>query len=301
MLLYSTALAEEAAGSAEPSWFDTAFKKLISFPLGGWMTLVLLVGIPLGVWLMMRATRTNRGDRIPSAGIGTFVMAIALERVAGWNPETLSPNFIIFLQLAAALCFGMSIGTLIGDYLYVGNGKKFVWDARALSMGALCLAISVVLSRIRLFAMPSGGSITPASKLPLMLFAFLYGPGPGLLLGLAYGLMDYMFGGWFLNVWQFLLDYPIAFSLLGLAGLTHRMENKRLGLVLGTVIGSLGRYIAVVLAGVAFWAEGRTGAEAWLYSLSYNGVYMAVECVLCVVIAALLGGRLLSAVRAARR
>ena len=178
-----------------------------------------------------------------------------------------------------------------------GTTKKSVWTPQTMAMGAMCMALSVVLSRIRLFTMPNGGSITPASMLPLMLFAYVYGVGPGLMLGALYGLLDYAFGGWFLSVPQFLLDYPIAFAMLGLAGLTSRMENEQAGLTIGVIIGSLGRYLAAVLAGVVFWAESRTGREAWSYSLAYNGTYMGLECIICVVICVLVGQRLVKALR----
>ena len=111
-----------------------------------------------------------------------------------------------------------------------------------------------------------------------------------------YGILDYLFGGWFLNALQFIFDYPLAFAMLGLAGLFRNTPNKKAGLVLGTFVGSLGRYIAAVLAGVFFWADGRTGLEAWTYSFAYNGSYMAIECVLCIVIAVLIGERILKSI-----
>ena len=184
---------------------------------------------------------------------------------------------------------------LVGGILLYQRQKKqtkTVWTTQMIAIGAVCMVLSVVLSRIRLFTMPNGGSVTPASMLPLMLFAYLYGVGPGLLLGALYGLLDYAFGGWFLSVPQFLLDYPIAFAMLGLAGAFRKLKNEQAGLTLGVILGSLGRYCAAVLAGVVFWAESRTGWEAWAYSLGYNGTYMGIECVICVVLAVLIGPRL---------
>ena len=56
-------------------------------------------------------------------------------------------------------------------------------------------------------------------------------------------------------------------------------------------------YIAAVLAGVAFWAEGRTGLEAWTYSLAYNGTYMGIECVICIALSAAVGATLVREIR----
>ena len=96
------------------------------------------------------------------------------------------------------------------------KGQK--WSAKMIASGALAIALSFVLSCIRLYRMPTGGSVTLGSMLPLMLFSVSYGVGPGLLAGLAYGLLQYLQGGWWLNVWQFILDYLLAFAALGLAG-----------------------------------------------------------------------------------
>lgn len=103
------------------------------------------------------------------------------------------------------------------------SGKK--WTAKTIAYAALSIALSFVLSYVRLFRMPQGGSITPASMLPLMLFSASFGVAPGVVAGLAYGILQYLQGGDFLNVWQFLLDYPIAFAALGLAGL-YKHLNK---------------------------------------------------------------------------
>ena len=45
-----------------------------------------------------------------------------------------------------------------------------------------------------------------------MLVSVSFGMGPGLVAGLAYGLLQYLQGGWWLNVCQFLLDYLLAFA-----------------------------------------------------------------------------------------
>ena len=105
----------------------------------------------------------------------------------------------------------------------VRGTQKVVWNARMLAVGAMCIALSSVLSNIKLFSMPAGGSVTAASMLPIMLFAFVYGPVPGLTVGFVHGVLQFLMGGWFLNVWQMLLEYPIAFAVLGLAGLSIRV------------------------------------------------------------------------------
>ena len=219
------------------------------------------------------------------------VIEEAAEESVSWLSQAFS-KFAEFPVWGWVLVAVLLIGGVIA-YMAVKGNRKSVWTTKMLSLGAICLALTCVLSMIKLFRMPNGGSVTPASMLPLMLFAYVYGVGPGLVLGAIYGMLDFALGGWFLSVPQFLMDYPVAFAMCGLAGLFHKSSNTRLGLSLGVVIGSLGRYVAAVAAGILFWSDLTEGlAPALIYSLGYNGTYMAAECVICVVISILMGERL---------
>lgn len=106
------------------------------------------------------------------------------------------------------------------------TGKTKAWNARTVAYAALSIALSYVLSFVRLFRMPQGGSITPASMLPVMIFSASFGVGPGVAAGLCLGMLQYLQGGEFLNIWQMLFDYPIAFAALGLAGLYKHFRKK---------------------------------------------------------------------------
>lgn len=177
-------------------------------------------------------------------------------------------------------------------YRQFKSESKTVWSTKMLALGAVCMALSNVLSMIKLFDMPQGGSVTPASMLPLMLFAYVYGIGPGMTVGAVYGVMQFIIEPYFLSVPQMLLDYPIAFAMVGLAGLFSKNENRALGLSLGVVLGSLGRFVAAVLSGVVFFAEYAGDQNPWVYSIGYNGAYMLPECIICVVLALAVGLRL---------
>lgn len=177
-------------------------------------------------------------------------------------------------------------------YRQFKSESKTVWSTKMLALGAVCMALSNVLSMIKLFDMPQGGSVTPASMLPLMLFAYVYGVGPGMTVGAVYGVMQFIIEPYFLSVPQMLLDYPIAFAMVGLAGLFSKNEKRALGLSLGVVLGSLGRFAAAVLSGVVFFAEYAGDQNPWVYSIGYNGAYMLPECIICVVLALAVGLRL---------
>ena len=190
-----------------------------------------------------------------------------------------------------ALCVVAALGLIV---ITVSNAKK-QWTAKMIAFGALSIALSFVLSYVRLYRMPTGGSVTPGSMLPLMLFSVSFGMGPGLVAGLAYGLLQYLQGGWWLNVWQFLLDYLLAFAALGLAGLAH---NKKDGwLYLSIPIAALGRAVCAILAGLMWVAdtpleELTIGAVHFnsplLYSIVYNGAYLIPDTLICLLLAFLI-------------
>lgn len=183
-------------------------------------------------------------------------------------------------------------------FLRIRGTQKTVWTTKMLAVGAVCIALSTVLSAVKLYSMPNGGSITPASMLPLMLFAYIYGTIPGLTVGAVYGLMQFLFGGWFLSLPQMLLDYPVAFAMTGLAGLFGRWEKQQLGLTLGVAIASVARYIVATLAGVIFWSDLTGGAwAAIVYSVGYNASYMLPECLICIALGVFIGPRLVRELR----
>ena len=137
--------------------------------------------------------------------------------------------------------------------------------------------MSFALSYIKLFEMPQGGSITLASMLPVMLFAYVYGAKKGLLVGFIYGILQAVQDPYIVHPAQFLLDYPIAFSMVGFAGIFANVKAldkaPQVKFALGAVLAGALRFIAHVFSGVfAFGAyaldEGFT--NFWLYSLGYN-------------------------------
>ena len=145
--------------------------------------------------------------------------------------ETAKPNYVTDTLLKKLLnadisFWGMVIGlaALAAILFAVCKGRK-AWTARTVAYGAMAIALSFVLSYIRVFRMPQGGSITPASMLPMMLFSAVFGVGPGVAAGLIYGVLQYLQGGDFLSVWQVIFDYLIAFAALGLAGLYRYMKQ----------------------------------------------------------------------------
>lgn len=160
------------------------------------------------------------------------------------------------------------------------GGKKA--NVRALVYGALCVSLSFVLSYLKLFEMPMGGSITLLSMLPLTAYAAAFGPAYGFTAAFAYSLLQVVQGAYVVHPAQFLLDYILAFSCLGLASLFPK------SLPLGVAVSGFGRFACSVISGVVFFSEyAPQGQNVWLYSVAYNGSSLGIDVLLCVLAACL--------------
>lgn len=159
---------------------------------------------------------------------------------------------------------------------------------RKIVYGGMCIALAFILSYIRLFRMPQGGSITPGSMLPIILYAIVFGPTAGIVAGIAYGFLQFFQDGGIIHWAQLFLDYPLAFGFLGVAGMVPRQLGIRTRIVIGTLLAVVGRGFMHVLSGAIFFAEYAEGSNPWIYSMIYNGTFLSVEAVLAIVIAVML-------------
>lgn len=164
---------------------------------------------------------------------------------------------------------------------------------RALAEGAILVALAFVLSFVKLYELPNGGSLTPA-MLPILLYALRWGTGRGLCAGFVFGLMQLLFDGAYAWGWQsMVLDYLLAFAPLGLAGI---FKGKAWGIFPGTVLGCAGRYLVHHISGITIYriieptsVPGLgTYDNPHLYSLVYNGSYMIPNMLLALLLAAVL-------------
>jgi thiamine transporter len=162
---------------------------------------------------------------------------------------------------------------------------------------AILGAISFVLDQIG-FKMPQGGSVT-LSMLPIVVMAFRWGIAGGMLTGFVSGLLQLMMGGYVFNIIQAALDYFVAYTLVGVAGVTLAwlLSSKVKGnkgsmvtaIVVGTVIGGLLRYLIHFIGGIVFFASyAPEGQPVWLYSLVYNASYMIPSIILSAIVASIL-------------
>ena len=173
---------------------------------------------------------------------------------------------------------------------------------RALCECGLMIAVGTVLAQIKIFEMPYGGSVTLVSMLPFILVSFRHGIGWGLTTGFVNSLLQMLLGfyatpaGTFLAfVGVVLLDYVLAFTLLGLAQwFASLFKNRLVGVGVGCAAVCVIRFLCSFLSGALLWGSYQEsyawaqGMSVWLYSLIYNGSYMLPEMILTTLAAVLL-------------
>ena len=148
----------------------------------------------------------------------------------------------------------------------------------------MMIAMAVILGEfVKLFEMPMGGSVTLGGMVPLFVFAYRWGGKQGMIAGAVYGLMDCIIGYFAMHPVALILDYPLAFAMIGLAGFFRKTTAGYLG---GIIAGVVGRFICHVVSGVIFYASNAPEGQAPLvYSILYNGSFLGPELVITAVLA----------------
>ena len=204
---------------------------------------------------------------------------------------------------------------------------------RRLTVSGMMLALSTVLAIICAYIpflnLPFGGGFTVASMLPIVIVAYMYGTRWGLFTAGCYSVIQIIlsltqgasgtvialflpesddFMGYSAAVAIIVIDYIIAYTVLGLGGIfRNKIENKTGSLVLGVVVALVLRYLAHIISGYIFygaWAEwfftqdgfyaiGDVILDAFsgktlslVYSIFYNGLFMIPEIVITAIAAA---------------
>ena len=143
----------------------------------------------------------------------------------------------------------------------------------------VAVALAYVLNLIVILRLPQGGSVTAASMVPILWLALRRGPKIGVLGGVIFGLVDLFPQPFIVHPVQFLLDYPLAFGALGLAGFLRGHP------IVGVVVGIFGRFICHFISGLVFFATyAPTGMNPAVYSAVYNGSYLVLELVFSTVV-----------------
>lgn len=171
---------------------------------------------------------------------------------------------------------------------------------KKLTASAMLIALSAILSLIKLFNAPYGGTITAASMVPVILIGILYGTKWGLLSGFIYGLLQMLTGGIapppvqsvYMYTLVIVLDYLVAFTVLGLSGFFFNLTKKnKFSLAVSGAIVIFLRFICHFISGILIWGVyAPEGTPVWIYSILYNGGYMFFEMIISVFVLCMLKG-----------
>ena len=174
--------------------------------------------------------------------------------------------------------------------------------ARVLTESAIMIALATVLSLIKIVHLPYGGSVTIASMLPIAIIAYRHGVSWGLLAGFVHGVIQNLLGlsditglpTWKSVLVAVLLDYLVAFAVIGLAGAFRKaIKNQAFSLSLGCVLACVLRYICHVITGATIWAGlSIPSAAALSFSFIYNATYMLPETIILFIAALYVGSTL---------
>ena len=131
------------------------------------------------------------------------------------------------------------------------------------------------------FSLPQGGSIN-LGMVPIFWLTLRRGPKIGIFAGAVLGVVDLAIEPFVVNPAQFVLDYPLAFACLGLAGFFRKPAV--VGPIVGVVVGGTGRFLSHFVSGVIYFPQyAPTGMSPILYSAIYNATYMVPSVIICAV------------------
>ena len=200
------------------------------------------------------------------------------------SPQEFWENFKEIGFLAPAI---IAIGILL-VFVILGIVKKarggLKWDTRTLTYGAVCVGLAYVLSFVKIFELPNGGSITAASMLPILAYGYMTGPLYGTAAGLVYFLLQLTQGVYFLSPMQFVFDYVLPFTVLGTLSGVFRTKNQNANLYCGFTLAIVARYLCHFIAGFVFWGESAPeGMNPVAYSALYNS-FVFIDSIPCFIL-----------------
>lgn len=183
---------------------------------------------------------------------------------------TMAGNFVLLAVIVILFVAMLILG-----------GQKKKMKAKQIAFSAVAMTLAMVTSIYTMYELPFGGSITLFRMFFICLIGYLYGTRTGIITGMAYGLLDFVLKPYAVTLIQPILDYPVAFGCLGLAGV---FANSKYGIIKGYILGVAGRYLCHVITGVLFFSEYAGSQNPILYSLTYNASYIVPEAVVTIAI-----------------
>lgn len=185
-----------------------------------------------------------------------------------------------------AVCIIVGVVLFVAALAFAGKrSAKKKMSTRQLVFCAMAMALAFVTSYIKIFTLPWGGSITLCSMLFIVLVANWYGVQTGILVGLAYGILQFVQEPYVLSFFQVCCDYILAFAALGVAGFFAKSSH---GLVKGYIAAVIARGAFHALGGYLYWRDYMPSnfpkALTSVYPIVYNYSYLIAEAVITLII-----------------
>ncbi|MBQ8295042.1 MAG: energy-coupled thiamine transporter ThiT [Clostridia bacterium] len=188
-----------------------------------------------------------------------------------------------------------AVAVLLGAIALLGLLNKQKFDARKLAFAGICVAMSFALAIFKFKIVQFGGSITVASFVPILIYAYVYGVADGLIVGLIHGLLNFIESPYILTPATFILDYLLPFASVALMGFFGKKQQEQPTLkpiVLGCVCVFCARFFFHWLSGIIFFLEGAIWdplpgwamQNALLYSFIYQCVYIPLDAVIATMV-----------------
>jgi thiamine transporter len=202
-----------------------------------------------------------------------------------WNAE--DGYYVInaggYVALVVALLFAL---VLIGVIRGRKKETKSKFSVKTITFAGVSIALAFVLSFVKLYHLPWGGSVTLLSMFFVVFVGYLYGPGVGFAAAFVYSILQFIQGGggsYMLSPLQVMCDYFLAFTALGVSGF---FKGKKNGLLIGYIIAVICRGAFHALGGYLFWMDYMPEdffAPA-VYPILYNFAYLIPEMILTVIV-----------------
>lgn len=200
-------------------------------------------------------------------------------------------NFLVNVEggltaVGYAVCVAVGIVLFVAALYFAGkSSEKKRMNTRQLVFCAVAMALAFVTSYLKIFNLPWGGSVTLCSMLFIVLVGNWYGVRTGILVGLSYGILQFIQEPFVLSFFQVCCDYVLAFAALGIAGFFMNSKN---GLLKGYIAAVIGRGIFHSLGGYLYWMDYMPDnfpqALKGIYPIAYNFSYLLAEAVITVII-----------------
>ena len=191
-------------------------------------------------------------------------------------------NNVVTSTVGQIIIWLIVIGLLVITLFVVAGKESSKYRVKELTYSGIAMGIATVLSSIKLFNLPQGGSVTACSMIAIVVIGYFYGLRQGVTCGFAFGLIQLALGASVMHPIQLLLDYPLAYAALGISGI---FAHRKKGLALGLITGAFLRFLCHFISGVVFFAS--FAPEGWnpvLYSFVYNISYIGAEVLITLVI-----------------